>query len=75
MNYIRIKKSGKYLPKRKILNEEIEKELNLESGYIYKRTGIKERYYIENETIIEMAEKASKKIFEKGISKDNIGFN
>lgn len=42
---------------------------------IYKRTGIKERYYIENETIIEMAEKASKKIFEKGISKDNIGFN
>lgn len=34
MNYIRIKKSGKYLPKRKILNEEIEKELNLESGYI-----------------------------------------
>ena len=73
MNYIRIKKSGKYLPKRKILNEEIEKELNLESGYIYKRTGIKERYYIENETIIEMAEKASEKIFEKGISKDNIG--
>lgn len=34
MNYIRIKKSEKYLPKGKISNEEIEKELNLESGYI-----------------------------------------
>ena len=73
MNYIKITKSEEYLPSRKISNEEIEKELDLERGYIYKRTGIKERYYIENETIIEMAEKASKKIFECGISKDNIG--
>lgn len=73
MNYIRIIKSGKYLPNRKVLNEEIEKELNLESGYIYKRTGIKERYYIENETIVEMAEEASKKAFKDGISKKNIG--
>lgn len=73
MNYIRIIKSGKYLPNRKILNEEIEKELNLESGYIYKRTGIKERYYIENETMIEMAEESSKKVFKDGISKNDIG--
>ena len=31
---------GKYLPKREIKNEELEKEYKLESGYIEKRTGI-----------------------------------
>lgn len=65
MNYIKITECAYYLPKRKVLNEEIENRLNLEKGYIYKRTGIKERYYAENETIEDMAIEATKKIKEK----------
>lgn len=62
MNYIKFVKSSGYLPKRKVFNDEIEKRLNLEEGYINKRTGIKERYYIENETIENMAVNVAKNI-------------
>lgn len=65
MKQIKIVTSASYLPKRKIVNEEIEQELNLEKGYIYKRTGIQERFYVEDETIEEMAIEAVKKIKNK----------
>ena len=55
MNSVKILAVGSYIPKRKITNEELEKNLKLESGYIKKRTGIKERYYVENEDISYMA--------------------
>ena len=45
MKFIKIAKTGVYLPKLKIENEQIEKELQLEPGYIQKRTGIETRYY------------------------------
>lgn len=61
MNYIKIIEYASYLPDRKVVNNEIEEKLELEEGYIYKRTGIKERYYAE-ETIAEMAIKVAKKI-------------
>ena len=64
MNYIRIMDAKAYMPKQKVLNEEIEKKFNLKEGYISKRTGIKERYYAKEETIEEMAIKAVKKIKE-----------
>lgn len=73
MNYIKITKSGSYLPKRKILNHEIEEKLNLENGYIYKRTGIRERYYIEDETIEDMAVKAVKDILKEDNLKEKVG--
>lgn len=73
MNYIKITKSANYLPQRKILNSEIENKLNLEKGYIYKRTGIKERYYIEDETIENMAVNAVKKLDLKKCEKEDIG--
>ena len=44
MNYIKITETGKYIPKTEINNEQIEQKLNLEKGYIEKRTGIKTRY-------------------------------
>ena len=62
MNYIHIQKSSSYLPKRKVSNKEIEERLNLEEGYIEKRTGIKDRYYIKDETVEKMAVKAVKKM-------------
>ncbi len=64
MNYIKITHCASYLPRKKVLNKEIENGLNLEEGYIYKRTGIEERYYAENETIEKMAIEVVKKIKE-----------
>lgn len=58
MENIKIVASGKYIPTKKVLNKELEEKLNLESGYIYKRTGIETRFYEENEKIEYMANKA-----------------
>ena len=58
MNYIKILANGKYLPTKKVENEELEEKLNLEKGYILKRTGIKNRYYSNGESIEDMAIKA-----------------
>lgn len=55
MESIKIIASGRYLPKKKVINKELEQKYNLENGYIYKRTGIEQRYYIEDETIEDMA--------------------
>ena len=49
MKSIKITKTGAYLPEIKKKNEELEKELKLENGYIKKRTGIEERYYLKPE--------------------------
>lgn len=59
---IKIVDSKSYLPKQKILNNKIEEKFSLKEGYIYKRTGIKERYYVEDETIQEMAIGVAKRI-------------
>ena len=55
MSNIHIIANGIYFPQRQIKNDELEIILNLESGYIEKRTGIKNRYYAIKETIQEMA--------------------
>ena len=65
MNNIKILESGSYFPKRKVNNEELENQLELQQGYIYKRTGIKERYYSKEETIDEIAIKAVENLFSK----------
>lgn len=59
---MRIVASSSYLPSKKVLNKEIEKKLNLETNYIEKRTGIKQRYFVQNETIEEMSIKAIEKL-------------
>lgn len=58
MNSIKILATGSYLPKKKILNEELETKWNLEKGYIEKRSGILSRYYVEDEDILELAYQA-----------------
>ena len=72
MSNIQIVANGIYFPKKQIKNNELEKILNLESGYIEKRTGIKNRYYAINETIQEMAVGAVENLFNLEIEKQNI---
>lgn len=55
MESIEIVKSGIFLPERKVESEYIENELNLDEGYIKKRTGIKQRFFAFDEGIEEMA--------------------
>ena len=74
MNYIQILENATYLPGKRVENEEIENRLGLERGYIYKRTGVKYRYFSEIEKIEELAVKAVKKILEKAnVLKEEIG--
>lgn len=63
MSNIQIVSNGIYFPQKQIENRELEKELNLENGYIEKRTGIKNRYYAIHETIQDMALGAVKNLF------------
>jgi len=72
MENIEIIETGVYLPPKLVKNNEIEKELNLENGYIEKRTGIKQRYYAQEEKIEEMAIRAVKDL-ERKIKLENIG--
>lgn len=73
MSNIHIIANGIYFPQRQIKNDELEKILNLESGYIEKRTGIKNRYYAIKETIQEMALGAAKNVITLADEKRDIG--
>ena len=46
MKNIEIISYGKYLPKNIVSNSQLEKKLNLEDGFIKKRTGIIEIYFM-----------------------------
>lgn len=69
MNNIKIISSGKYIPKIQITNKELEEKYNVEENYIFKMTGIKQRFYAE-EQIEELAINAVKKALEN--IKENI---
>ena len=64
MENIQIIGNGLYLPTLKVESSELEKKFNVEEGYILKRTGINIRYYKKEESICEMAYKASKNAIE-----------
>lgn len=72
MENIKIVANGIYLPSKKIKSEELEGKLQLEKGYIEKRTGIRERYYVKKETIEEMALQAAKQIIDNMKDKESI---
>ncbi len=69
MSNIKIISSGKYIPKIQIANKELEEKYNVEENYIFKMTGIKQRFYAEEE-IEELAINATKKALEN--IKENI---
>ena len=65
MNSIKILATGMYLPKEKIDNNYFNNKFNLEDNWIYQRTGIKTRYWSENEKIKDLAIKAVEDLIDK----------
>lgn len=51
---VKVLGTGCYLPKRRMTDALLEKELNLEEGWIMEHCGVKNRYFIEDETASEM---------------------
>ena len=62
---MRLVASSSYIPKKMISNEEIAERFKINEEFIEKRTGIKQRYFAEDETIEEMAIKATQKLIER----------
>ena len=62
---MRLVASSSYLPKKMISNKKISERFKISEEFIEKRTGIKQRYYVEDETIEKMATKATQKLIEK----------
>ena len=48
--------SSSYLPKREIDNKKLAHGLGIDENFIEKRTGIKKRYFVADETLEEMVE-------------------
>lgn len=65
MKNVKIIATGSYLPQNKVDNKTIANELKITEEFIYKRTGIKTRYYLEDETIEEIAIKSVHNLIEK----------
>ena len=57
--------SSSYLPNKIIDNKKIVQKLGITESFIEQRTGIKQRYFVEDETIEEMALKATQKLIQK----------
>ena len=74
MDSIKILANGSYLPKNKIDNNFLNNRFNLNEDWIYKRTGIKNRFYAIEESVTYMAIEAAKSAIEKvQIDVQNIG--
>lgn len=58
MNSIKIIGTGMYLPEKEIKNKYFSDRFNIDDSWIYQRTGIKQRYWAEDETILDLAIKA-----------------
>lgn len=65
MNNIEIIASGRYLPNKKIENKQLASNLNITEDYIYKRTGIKTRFFSEDEEIQDLAIKSVENLIKK----------
>ena len=65
MNSIKIIASGVYLPSNRIENSILNSKFNLDDTWIYKRTGIKTRYWAEDETMLDLATKSVENLLEK----------
>lgn len=62
---MRLIASSSYLPSRIITNKEIAEKLNVSIEFIEKRTGIKQRHFVDKELIEDMALKATQKLVDK----------
>lgn len=57
--------SSSYLPKRVIDNKKLAHDLGIDENFIEKRTGIKQRYFVADETLEEMVLKATQGLINK----------
>lgn len=65
MKNIEIVATGSYLPENMVDNKQLANKLKITEQFIHKRTGIKTRYYAENETIEQLAIKCVHNLMEK----------
>ena len=65
MESIKIIATSKYLPNNKIDNSFFDSKFNLDNDWITKRTGVINRFFTEDETIVDLAINVAKKITEK----------
>ena len=65
MNSIKILATGMYLPNKKIENDYFNKKFNLDNEWIYQRTGIKERYWSEQENLTEISIMSVRNLIQK----------
>lgn len=65
MNKVKILSMGQYLPENIVFSEEFDKKFNLELGTAERKTGIKKRHYVKNETLAYMGAKAAVDAIEK----------
>ena len=65
MNNLKILSTGVYLPKKIVKAEEFDKIFNLEKGWTYKKSGVKQRHYVTDETQVDMAVNATEDALKK----------
>jgi len=65
MESIKIIATSKYLPNNKVENSFFDKKFDLENSWIVKRTGVKNRFFTKDETIVDLAINVARKITEK----------
>ena len=56
---------GSYLPKKLVTDDAFDERFNLKKGTTLKKSGVKIRHYVENETQVDMAVYATKEAFKK----------
>jgi 3-oxoacyl-[acyl-carrier-protein] synthase-3 len=57
---VKIAGVGKYLPERVVTSAELEKQLNIPTGWVEQTTGVRSRRYANSETVTEMATAAAR---------------
>lgn len=71
---IKILATGSCLPQRVVTNEELSAMVDTSDEWIVKRTGIHERRYVQEETLLSMTLSASRQALERaGVDKHQIG--
>ncbi|MCR4842408.1 MAG: ketoacyl-ACP synthase III [Eubacterium sp.] len=74
MSGIRIVGTGSAVPARMVSNSDLEKYVDTSDEWIYSRTGIKNRYFCEDEKLYELCARASKTAMERaGVDPSDIG--
>ena len=69
--YAKFASIGAYVPKKKVTNFDLEKIVVTSDEWITKRTGIKERYFVEDEVTSDLATKAGEIAIKRAGLKSN----